>query len=222
VHFSLTDTGIGMDEITAARIFEPFFTTKGVGKGLGLGLATVYATIQQHQGIIKVESQPGHGATFHIFLPVSEKLMVPEKLVEDQFLRGSGTLLLVDDEDSVRMVARRILEQLGYHILVAANGAEALEIYRREQDRIDLVILDMIMPGMGGAEFYQKVKEINPMVKVLLSSGYSLDGEAQKVMAAGAQGFIQKPYRITVLSYKVAEILGLTSKATAEEAALAL
>jgi PAS domain S-box-containing protein len=217
VHFSLTDTGIGMDEATALRIFEPFFTTKSADKGLGLGLASVYAIIQQHQGIIKVESQPGQGTTFHIFLPVSEKLVVPEKSENGQSLQGSGTLLLVDDEDSIRMVAKRMLEQLGYQILTASNGAEALEIYRREQDRINLVILDMIMPGMGGAEFYQKVKEIDPMVKVLLSSGYSLDGEAQEVMAAGASGFIQKPYRLNTLSHQVAKLLGAAAKLPNDE-----
>jgi two-component system cell cycle sensor histidine kinase/response regulator CckA len=211
VHFSLTDTGIGMDEVTARRIFEPFFTTKGIDKGLGLGLASVYAIIQHHHGIIQVESQLGQGTTFHIFLPVSKRLVVAEKSGHDEPLRGSGTLLLVDDEDSIRMVAKRMLEHLGYQILTASNGAEALEIYHQEKDRIKLVILDMIMPGMGGAECYQKVKEINPRVKVLLSSGYSLDGEAQEVMSAGANGFIQKPYRITALSHQVMEILGSVS-----------
>jgi two-component system, cell cycle sensor histidine kinase and response regulator CckA len=152
---------------------------------------------------------------------VSEKLVVPEKFADDEFLRGSGTLLLVDDEDSVRMVAKRMLEQLGYHILLASNGAEGLEIFHREQYHIDLVILDMIMPGMGGAEFYLKVKEIDPMVKVLLSSGYSLDGEAQKVLESGADGFIQKPYRISALSHKVAKILGTGPKVMDEQSAQA-
>jgi two-component system cell cycle sensor histidine kinase/response regulator CckA len=211
VHFSLTDTGKGMDEQTAARIFEPFFTTKGVGQGTGLGLASVYGIINNHRGIIRVESQPGKGATFHIFLPVSDKPIVPEISSHDKVLRGSGTLLLVDDEDTVRMVAQRMLEHLGYHILPASNGPDALKIYRREQDRIDLIILDMVMPGMGGDEVYQKVKEINPMVKVLLSSGNLLDSEFQNVIAAEANGFIQKPYRINALSYKVAELLDLTS-----------
>jgi two-component system cell cycle sensor histidine kinase/response regulator CckA len=114
----------------------------------------------------------------------------------------------VDDEDGIRLVAGRILEQLGYQVLSAAGGLQALEIYHREQNRIDLVILDMLMPGMGGAETFQKLIGLDPGVRVLLSSGYSLDGEAQQVMAAGARGFIQKPYRLAVLSHKVAEILG--------------
>ena len=208
VHLSLTDTGKGMDEATLARIFEPFFTTKDVGQGTGLGLATVYAIIKHHRGIIRVDSQPGQGTTFHIFLPVSAKAAVAEPTRDDAILRGSGTVLLVDDEDGIRMVAGRILQQLGYQVLSAESGLRALEIYRQERDRIDLVILDMLMPGMGGAETFQKLKGIDPGVRVLLSSGYSLDGEAQQAMAAGARGFIQKPYRLAVLSHKVAEILG--------------
>ncbi|OHE33926.1 MAG: hypothetical protein A3K40_04610 [Syntrophobacterales bacterium RIFOXYC2_FULL_60_23] len=208
VHLSLADTGKGMDEATLARIFEPFFTTKDVGQGTGLGLATVYAIIKHHQGIIRVDSQPGQGTTFHIFLPVSAKAAVAETTRDDAVLRGSGTVLLVDDEDGIRLVAGRILKQLGYQVFPAESGLRALEIYHRERDRIDLVILDMLMPGMGGAETFQKLKEIDPGVRVLLSSGYSLDGEAQQVMAAGARGFIQKPYRLTVLSHMVAEILG--------------
>jgi two-component system cell cycle sensor histidine kinase/response regulator CckA len=208
VHLSLTDTGTGMDEPTLARIFEPFFTTKDVGQCTGLGLATVYAIIKNHRGIIRVDSHPGQGTTFHIFLPVSAKAMVTEPSRDEAILRGIGTVLLVDDEDGVRMVAGRILQQLGYQILLAPSGPRALEIYRQERDRIDLVIMDMLMPGMGGAETFQELKVIDPGVRVLLSSGYALDGEAQKVMAAGARGFIQKPYRLAVLSHKVAEVLG--------------
>jgi two-component system, cell cycle sensor histidine kinase and response regulator CckA len=208
VHLSLTDTGQGMDEATLGRIFEPFFTTKDVGQGTGLGLATVYAIIKNHRGIIRVDSHPGQGTTFHIFLPVSAKTAVAELTREDAILRGSGTILLVDDEDGIRMVAGRILQQLGYQVLPAESGLRALEIYRQEGDRIDLVILDMLMPGKGGAETFQELMGIDPGVRVLLSSGYSLDGEAQHTMAAGARGFIQKPYRLAVLSHKVAEIIG--------------
>jgi PAS domain S-box-containing protein len=207
VQLSLADTGVGMDEATAARIFDPFFTTKSMSQGTGLGLASAYAIIRQHQGIIMVESQPGQGATFRIYLPVSPKAAVWEKCREKGFVPGSGAILLVDDEDSIRLVAKRILEQLGYRILPAATGAEALEIFRRERHGIDLVILDMIMPGLGGGETYRELKEIDPAVKVLLSSGYSLDGETRELMAAGARGFIQKPYRIAALSRLVAEIL---------------
>ncbi len=208
VHLSLTDTGKGMDEPTLARIFEPFFTTKDVGQGTGLGLASVYAIIKHHRGIIRVDSQPGQGSTFHIFLPVSGKTAVTAASRHEAIRRGSGAVLLVDDEDSVRMVASRMLQELGYQVMLAPSGPRALEIYRQERERIDLVILDMLMPGMGGAETFQKLQGVDPGVQVLLSSGYSLDGETQQVMAAGARGFIQKPYRLAVLSHKVAEILG--------------
>jgi len=207
VHFSLTDNGTGMDEPTMARIFEPFFTTKDVGQGTGLGLATVYAIIKYHRGIIRVDSQRGQGSTFHIFLPVSAKAVVTERSREDTIRRGAGTVLLVDDEDGIRMVAGRMLEQLGYQVRLAPSGSRALEIYRQERDRIDLVILDMLMPGMGGAATFQKLKEIDSGVRVLLSSGYSLDEEVQQVMAAGARGFIQKPYRLAALSHKVMQFL---------------
>jgi PAS domain S-box-containing protein len=208
VHLSLADSGIGMEEQTAARIFEPFFTTKEMSQGTGLGLATAYAIIKNHQGIIRVQSERGRGSTFHIYLPVSEKPVLQEKADGFQFTKGSGTVLLVDDEESIRSVGKRILEQLGYQILLAENGARAVSLYQTQKDLIDLVILDMIMPGMGGGETYRKIRQINPEVKVLLSSGYSIDGEAQKILDEGAQGFIQKPYRIDALSQKIAEMLG--------------
>ena len=154
VHLSLTDTGKGMDEATLARIFEPFFTTKDVGQGTGLGLATVYAIIKHHRGIIRVDSQPGQGTTFHIFLPVSAKAVITEPSRDDAILRGSGTVLLVDDEDSIRMVAGRICS-IWVTSPVGPQRSRALEIYRQERDRIDLVILDMLMPGMGGAEIFR-------------------------------------------------------------------
>ena len=208
VHLSLTDTGMGMDDATLARIFEPFFTTKDAGQGTGLGLASVYAIVKHHRGIIRVDSQPGQGSTFHIFLPVSAKAAITEPTRDDAILRGSGTVLLVDDEDGIRMVAGRILQQLGYQVLSAPSGLQALEIYRRERDRIDLVILDMLMPGMGGAETFQELKGLDSGVRVLLSSGYSLDKEIQQVIASGARGFIQKPYRLAALYHQVAEIMG--------------
>jgi two-component system cell cycle sensor histidine kinase/response regulator CckA len=207
VHLAVADPGAGMDEATMARIFEPFFSTKEMGQGTGLGLATVYAIIKNHRGIIKVESRKGVGTTFHLYLPVTDKPAVAEKGASYRFIRGSGTILLVDDEDSIRSVGKRILEQLGYEILLAENGSRALEVYQIHLERINLVILDMIMPGMGGRETYLKIKEINPQVKVLLSSGYSIDGEAQEILAQGAQGFIQKPYRIDALSRKIAELM---------------
>jgi two-component system, cell cycle sensor histidine kinase and response regulator CckA len=138
---------------------------------------------------------------------VSAKAAVAEPSREEAILRGSGAILLVDDEDGIRMVAGRILKQLRYQVSLAESGRRALEIYRQEGDRIDLVILDMLMPGMGGSETFRQLQGVDPKVRVLLSSGYSLDGEAQEVIAAGALGFIQKPYRLAVLSHKVAAAL---------------
>jgi two-component system cell cycle sensor histidine kinase/response regulator CckA len=207
VHLTVADSGVGMDEATAARIFEPFFSTKEMGQGTGLGLATVYAIIKNHGGIIKVESWPGEGSTFHLYLPVTEKPVASERSPAYRFIKGAGTILLVDDEDGIRAVGQRMLARLGYEILLAENGHRALEIFRAHGDRIVLVILDMIMPGMGGRETYLQIKELDPQVKVLLCSGYSQDGEAQEIMAQGAQGFIQKPYRLEALSQKIAELL---------------
>jgi len=207
VQLSLTDSGIGMDEQTKARIFEPFFTTKEVGQGTGLGLATVYAIIKNHKGIIEVSSKQGQGTTFHLYLPISSRIATEEKVEGYRFIRGNGTVLLVDDEEITRSVGAKILERLGYTLLLAESGPLALSLYESQKDKIDLVILDMIMPGMGGRETYKRLKQIDPEVKVMLSSGYSLDGEAQSVIEEGALGFIQKPYQIDVLSQKVAEVL---------------
>jgi two-component system cell cycle sensor histidine kinase/response regulator CckA len=207
VHLTVADSGVGMDEATAARIFEPFFSTKEMGQGTGLGLATVYAIIKNHGGIIKVESWPGEGTTFHLYLPVTHLPVAAERNHAYRFISGTGTILLVDDEDGIRTVGKRMLARLGYEILLAENGHRALEIFRAHRDRIVLVILDMIMPGMGGRETYLQIKELDPQVKVLLCSGYSQDGEAQEIIAQGAQGFIQKPYRLEALSQKIAEVL---------------
>ncbi len=207
VHLAVADSGPGMEPAVASRIFEPFFTTKEVSQGTGLGLATVYAIIKNHKGIIQVQSELQRGTTFHIYLPVSEKPVAAEKPSDSRFVRGSGTVLLVDDEERIRVVGKRILEQLGYQILLAENGHQALSLYQDHQGRIDLIILDLVMPGLGGRETYQKIKQINDNAKVLLSSGNGLEGEAQQIMESGAQGFIQKPYRLEALSRKVAEIL---------------
>lgn len=207
VEIKVADSGPGMDEAAAARIFEPFFTTKGLGQGTGLGLATVYAIVQDYHGIIRVETQPGFGAAFFIYLPVTQEPAAPERSVFS-CVRGAGTILLVEDEEGVRRVGQRILEQLGYQVLAAENGPRALFLLQTHRDRIDLVILDLLLPGMGGAEIYARMKELVPDVKVLVASGFSLDGAAQQILNAGAQGFIEKPYRIEALSQKIAQILG--------------
>ena len=207
VKISVTDTGVGMDEKTKERIFEPFFTTKEMGRGTGLGLATVYGIIKNHNGFINVYSEKGQGTTFNIYLPVStNKEISPPKEQEAEIVKGSETILIVDDEVMIINVARELLETLGYTTLRAQDGVTALEIYKESKDHIDLVILDMVMPEMGGGEVFDELKKINPEVKVLLSSGYSINGQASKILSRGCAGFIQKPFSIRDIAVQLRKI----------------
>ena len=207
VRVRVTDTGVGMDEQTRKRIFEPFFTTKEMGRGTGLGLASVYGIIKGHNGIIDVYSEKGHGATFTIYLPASEKELVRQEQVATDIVKGEGTILLVDDEEVIIDVGSEILEVLGYKVSVARSGREAIEIYKEKQNEIDMVILDMIMPEMDGGETFNVLKSIDPGVKVIVSSGYSADARSTRMMEQGCCGFIQKPYSVNALSQKVKEVL---------------
>jgi CheY-like chemotaxis protein len=197
-----------MDDNTKARIFEPFFTTKEMGRGTGLGLASTYGIIKGHGGYIDVESEKGHGTTFSIYLPASEKKIHGEAVISDPPVRGSETILLVDDEEMVLEVGLEILKELGYCALGARGGREAIEIYKKQGNDIHMVILDMIIPDMAGIEIYDGLKEINPRVKVLLSSGYSIEGQAKEIMERGCNSFIQKPFGMADLSKKIEEVLG--------------
>ncbi len=207
VKISVTDNGVGMDEATRRRIFEPFFTTKEMGRGTGLGLASSYGIIKNHAGFILVSSEKGSGTTFEIYLPASEKKAVEDKTVHKEILTGSETILLVDDEDMVIEVGQRILTALGYNVLTARGGEDAINVFKKQPDGIDLVVLDMIMPDVGGGATYDKMKAVNPDVKVLLSSGYSIGGQATEILERGCDGFIQKPFNIEQLSKKIREIL---------------
>jgi PAS domain S-box-containing protein len=208
IRISITDTGMGMDEQTRQRIFEPFFTTKGMGRGTGLGLAIVYGIILNHSGLIKVYSEPGRGTTFNIYLPCSDREIAVPKLAGAELVTGSETILLIDDEEAILELNRELFERLGYRIFTASSGSEAVEIFTEKKSEIDLVIMDMIMPNLHGIALYDKLKGVNPGLKVILSSGYSLNGQARKIMDKGCNGFIQKPFRLSEISQKVREVLG--------------
>ncbi|NPU84708.1 MAG: PAS domain S-box protein [Syntrophaceae bacterium] len=207
VKVTVSDTGVGMDERTRQRIFDPFFTTKEMGRGTGLGLASAYGILKGHGGIITVSSEKGRGTTFEIYLPASGEAVVREEPSVSGIEPGRGVVLVVDDEPMVREVTREMLSGLGYTVLTAASGAEALEVYGSRGTEIDVVVLDMIMPGMGGGEVNRELQMRNPSVRVLLSSGYSLDGEASEILEKGVRGFLQKPFRLEELSLKIREAM---------------
>ena len=210
VKVSVTDTGVGMDEQTQQRIFEPFFTTKEMGRGTGLGLASAYGIIKNHGGIINVQSKKRQGTTFYMYLPVTPGLVSEQNAekLEKEIRLGDETILLVDDEDIVIDVGEKMLRKMGHKVLLANSGKAAVDVYRKHKHEIDLVILDMIMPGMGGGDTYDNLKKINPDITVLLSSGYSMDGQAREILERGCDGFIQKPFNMSQLSQAIQKTLG--------------
>ncbi|MDR3605452.1 MAG: response regulator, partial [Syntrophaceae bacterium] len=208
VLLTVSDTGKGMDKKTLSHIFEPFFTTKETGKGTGLGLATVYGIVKQHDGHIMCYSELGHGTTFKIYLPAIQRerdLQAPT--FETVIPGGTETVLLVDDEDLLRELGARILNQYGYHVITASNGKEALEIYQSHGGSISLVILDLIMPEMDGRQCIAEILRIDPNVKVVIASGYSEGEPTSRATEGGAKGFVQKPYNVRQLLQTVREIL---------------
>jgi signal transduction histidine kinase/CheY-like chemotaxis protein len=207
VQLTVSDTGVGMDRDTQEHVFEPFFTTKEMGRGTGLGLASVYGIVKSHDGYIDLESKKDHGTSFRLYLPVSD---MPHEAVEPsrfESVPGSGGILIVDDEDLVLSVAAEMVKKMGYKVFMAGSGAEALEIFKHDKDEIKLVILDMIMPGLSGAQTFDELMVLDPSVKVILSTGYSLESHAALTMEKGCRGVLQKPFTFETLSIKIEEVL---------------
>ncbi|MCD6586653.1 MAG: response regulator [Desulfobacteraceae bacterium] len=207
IKITISDSGFGMAPSVMSKIFDPFFTTKKKEKGTGLGLSSVYGIIKNHDGHIRVDSQPDNGSTFHIYLPASPQLTKNKLPADDAIVSGMETILMIDDEPDLLDIGRAMLEALGYHVHCARNGKEAIQFYTHYKNKIDLILLDMIMPGMNGEEVYDRLVEINPDVKVLLSSGYSQTGPIEKILQRGCNKFIQKPFKIQRLSQTIREIL---------------
>ncbi len=206
---AIVDTGVGMDAGVQARIFEPFFTTKATSQATGMGLSSAFGIIKNHRGFISVQSQPGRGSIFRIYLPAAgeEAPLSPPGPTRRHASKAVRTILLVEDEGIVAEIGSQMLERLGYRVLVAKSGAEAMSLHEQHQAEIDLVILDMIMPGMGGGVVFDRLHALSPETPVLLSSGYSLNGQALDILKRGCRGFIQKPFNIEQLQQKIREIL---------------
>ncbi|MBI3951054.1 MAG: PAS domain S-box protein [Acidobacteria bacterium] len=203
VRLSVSDTGTGVAPEIRSRIFDPFFTTKPVGKGTGLGLPVVYGIVKNHSGAIEVESEVGRGATVQIYLPLTEKVVVTEERPSDEIIRGTETILLVEDEPTVVALGQTALQQFGYRVLTASNGLEAIAVYRQHRDEIALVILDVVMPRMGGREAFKELKRLNPGVRVLLATAYAPEEVGEELLDQGVYGLLRKPYQIDELAQAV-------------------
>jgi PAS domain S-box-containing protein len=200
---SIQDTGSGMDQQVLSHLFEPFFTTKDIGKGTGLGLASVYGTIKSHNGYIDVKSEPGKGSTFTMYIPGSEILTIPEKILSSHTSTGKGNILIVDDEAVIREAVKEILSWLGYSVYTCSNGQEAVDFYKNRSPLIDLVILDMIMPGINGKECFSLLKGLDSNVKVILSTGYRIEEDRQSLINDGIIDILQKPFVSAQLAQSV-------------------
>jgi PAS domain S-box-containing protein len=204
---SIEDNGSGIPYEVQERIFEPFFTTKDVDKGTGLGLAAVYGMIKDHQGNVRFHSAPGHGTIFHIYLPTTTDKAPPKNVGHPEVIRGSGTVLVIDDEEIVRATVSLLLENLGYQVLLAVNGREGVNLYQQQRGNIDLVILDMIMPVMNGRETFERIIAADPHARVILASGFAKDLNMPRMTTMGLAGFIMKPFNLSQLSELIANVM---------------
>jgi two-component system NtrC family sensor kinase len=197
-----------MTEEVRERIFEPFFSTKPEGQGTGLGLSVVFGIVKHHGGFLDVFSEPGRGAEFRVYLPAEEREPAhPEPAPAGRERGGSETVLLVEDEPSARRLTRRVLSKAGYEVIEARDGREAVDVYRRHRWKIDLVLLDVVMPKMMGSEVRRRIRELDTDVRILFSSGYSRDGAQLSFIAREGLDLISKPYPSKALLEKVREIL---------------
>jgi CheY-like chemotaxis protein len=208
LRISIADTGSGMDEEIRSRVFEPFFTTKELGKGTGLGLASTYGIIKNHEGYIEVESKKGKGTEFTIYLPSVDKPSKKTKTVSEKPQKGKGTILVIDDEELIRDIIKDILGELGYTTFTCVDGRQGIEYYKEHHKEIDLVIIDIVLPKINGYDCFVELKKINPHIKAIVSSGQATSDEVEKMIMEGALGFIQKPFEINYLSKMINEALG--------------
>jgi two-component system cell cycle sensor histidine kinase/response regulator CckA len=209
IRLSVSDTGDGMDKEVQEHIFEPFYTTKETGKGTGLGLSMVYGIVKNHRGYITCDSEPGQGTEFRLYFPVIDQDIVKPDTSEKniQIQQGSETILLVDDEQTHRELGREVLSRFGYTVVTVPDGEGALDFFRKDKKWADLVILDLIMPGMGGMRCLKELLKENPLTKVLVASGYSIRGSSNDVIEAGAKAYISKPYNVKQMFKVVREVL---------------
>ena len=198
---SVSDTGVGMNPKTVAHIYDPFFTTKSDSKGTGLGLAMVYNIIKQHRGFIEVYSKEKIGTTFHIYLPILKGEVFKEDVKKKwEIPQGEGLILVVDDEEVMRQTAKSILVECGYRVLLAENGVEAVDIFKKHKNKIQAVLLDMVMPKMSGKQTYIELVKIDKDVKALLVSGFKKDHRVESILKLGVKGFVQKPFSLMTLA----------------------
>jgi CheY-like chemotaxis protein len=206
---SFSDTGVGMDAVTLSRIFEPFYTTKGRDKGTGLGLATVYGIVTQNDGFINVDSEIQQGSVFKIYFPSEERRVKKRKtkLADESDLKGNETILLVEDDDSVREVTTSALREYGYKVIPASNGEEAIRVYEEHKGKFDMLLTDVVMPLMSGRELAEKLSEKDSKLKILYFSGYTDDSIVRHGILSEGMQFIQKPYSHTELAKKIRSII---------------
>ncbi len=211
LEISIRDTGTGMPPEILSRIFEPFFTTKELGKGTGLGMAAVYGTVQEHNGAITVYSEVGAGTVFHIYLPVTTET-VRREITSEPIVTGSGTILVIDDEELIRITASAMLRTMGYRVILATNGQEGVNTFAETKDEIDLIILDMIMPVMGGREAFAKLREIYQNIPILIASGFAKEKDMAELKKQGVNGILNKPFRKAELAEMVKNAIHVTAR----------